>query len=77
MHRSELPPVPLPPLRRTGAPLDPEAGATVQQRRQASQWKAARALANGVSLYALFTGAHLAGVFFRRHAREVQEIYLT
>lgn len=33
-------------------------------------------LGEGVTLYALFTGAHLAGVYFRRHAREVREIYL-
>lgn len=33
-------------------------------------------LAETLLLYALFTGAHLTGVYFRRHPREVREIYL-
>jgi hypothetical protein len=34
------------------------------------------ALGDTISLYALFVGAHLVGVLFRRHARELEALYI-
>lgn len=34
------------------------------------------ALGDTISLYALFVGAHLIGVLFRRHARELEALYI-
>jgi hypothetical protein len=32
-------------------------------------------VANAIGVYALFVGAHVAGVYFRRHSAAVQAIY--